>query len=441
MFADAARMMRAVAAHKTLGNSWKALRYRAQIRFGRLAGAGTPAVSLPGPGRERRTLVACYDPAFPPVSGADLRNFGNAVAAAEFGRVRLVSVRPRADTSQPLAANIRVAALTTAEDARAPSLGWWRNRAEVRIPRPALARLEALARDFRPDTIVVEGVALFKLLKPLRSLAGQIILDMHNVESDLAGQLRRGSGFRAAAPSARRLERKAASVVDRIWVCSWRDRERLGAFSPGSVPIDIVANGIPRSEEMLQALPAQPVRTEGFPIVLFVGHLGYPPNIDAVQRLAHTILPRIRKALPAARLVVAGRSPKPAVRALTVLDGVSLVEDPQDMRPLLSAAHLSIIPLSAGGGTRIKILEAMAFGIPVIATPLAVEGLDLIENKEVLVSDSDDGLAETAIDLCTDPARMARLRARAHDAVWSRFGPRAIRDAIGRGLGLDDESL
>ncbi len=384
--------------------------------------------------------MLCHDPAFPPASGGDLRNFGNAVAAAEFGPVCLVSVLPQAEPSQPLAANIRVAALTTAEDKHAPSLGWWRNRAEVRIPRPALARLEALARDFRPDTIVVEGVALFKFLKPSRLLAKQVVLDMHNVESDLAGQLRRIGGPGTAAPGARRLERKAAGMVDRIWVCSLLDRERLAAFSPGKVPIDVVANGIPRSEEMPQALPAQPGRSQGFPIVLFVGHLGYPPNVEAVQRLARTILPHIRKALPAARLVVAGRSPDAAVRALAELEAVSLVENPGDMRPLLSAAHLSIVPLSAGGGTRIKILEAMAFGIPIIATPLAVEGLDLIENEEVLVSDSDDGMAAMAIDLCTDPTRTATLRARARDAVWSRFGPRAIRDAVGRGLGLDEES-
>src|SRR6185295_10695648 len=103
----------------------------------------------------------------------------------------------------------------TEQDAGAASLGWWRRSGEARIPRPALARLEALARDFRPDTVVVEGIALFKLLRRLRALAGQLILDMHNVESDLAGQLRGAKG--ASISGVRRLESKAAAIVDRVW--------------------------------------------------------------------------------------------------------------------------------------------------------------------------------------------------------------------------------
>ncbi|TIS11221.1 MAG: glycosyltransferase, partial [Mesorhizobium sp.] len=90
--------------------------------------------------------------------------------------------------------------------------------------------------------------------------------------------------------------------------------------------------------------------------------------------------------------------------ALARLDGVSLVEDPDDIRPLLSVAHLGIVPLAMGGGTRIKILEAMAWGVPVIATPLAAEGLNLIEGDEVLLSDTDEGLADIAVRLCSDHA-------------------------------------
>ncbi|TIW62063.1 MAG: glycosyltransferase [Mesorhizobium sp.] len=382
---------------------------------------------------KHRTLIVCHDPAFPPTSGADLRNFGNATAAAELGRVRLVSICPRTDEAQPLDSNIGVVALTKAGEMRGPWLGWRRAKGESRIPR------RALAREFRPDTIVVEGIALFRLLRPLRPLTEQLVLDMHNVESNLAGQLERAHGTLVTAPDLKRLEREAARIVDRIWVCSRLDRDRLEPSSSGTVPIDIVANGIPRAEAIARVLPAQPAFSDGFPVILFVGHLGYQPNIEAAERLVRNILPLIRQALPQANVVLAGRSPMPAVRALAGLEGVSLIEDPDDTRPLLAKAHLCLVPLSSGGGTRIKILEAMAFGVPVLATRLAAEGLDLAEDEEVLLSDEDERLAEKAIALCMDPPRMARQRTQAHAAVWSRFGPQAIGDAVRHGLRLDDE--
>ena len=202
--------------------------------------------------------------------------------------------------------------------------------------------------------------------------------------------------------------------------------------------IDVVPNGIPRAEDIPSVLPAQETTANGFPVILFVGHLGYEPNIDAAVRLAGTILPGIRAALPDARLIIAGRSPQPKVEALAELPGVTLVESPGDLTPLLQSAHLTIVPLSSGGGTRIKLLEAMAWGVPVIATPLAAEGLDLTDGDEVVLSESDKDLTEAAIALCRDRDRLARQRMRAHEAVWARFGPEAIRNAMRRGLGLDD---
>ena len=443
-YADAAGMMRAVGAHKLTSRNWKALQYDARIRWGRLAHGAGVSHTVPDPASERRTLVLCYDPASPPTSGADLRNFGNARAAAQLGPVCLVSIRPQADQRAALDPRIRTVALTTEGEASTASIGSWRRKGEKRIPRSALVRLETLVRTFRPDTIVVEGIGLFKLLQPLRPLAGQLILDMHNVESNLAGQLDRAGGMSsiaaiaATATGVRRLERRALAIVDRVWVCSRQDRERLTALSRRKVPIDVVPNGIPRFETIPVDLPAQTTPSDGFPVILFIGHLGYQPNIDAAERLAGAILPRIRQSLPDARLVLAGRYPKPAVRALASLEGVVLVENPDDVGPLLSRAHLSIIPLSTGGGTRIKILEAMAWGVPVIATPLAAEGLDLVENDEILLADSDERLAEMATALCLDRARMARQRARTHEAVWSRFGPHAIDNAVRNGFGPDE---
>nr|WP_245276050.1 glycosyltransferase family 4 protein [Mesorhizobium sp. LNHC220B00] len=404
-----------------------------------------PDVDMPAHGSRRRVLIVCHEPAFPPTSGADLRNYRNAVAAAAFGPVCLASVWPRAIAMTAPDPLIRTEALSIEGEPRTASIGWWRLREEHRISRAALARLEALILEFRPDTVVVESIGLFKLLRPLRSLAKQLILDMHNVESDLSAQMKRAeataSRFSVAAsrPGIRHLERKALALVDRVWVCSNEDREKLMRVAGRTMPIDVVPNGIPNVEAIPDMLPAEPSADSGFPVILFIGHLGYPPNVDAAGRLARTILPRIRQALPDAKLVLAGRGPEPPVLALGGLPDVELVEDPESVAPLLSRAHLSIVPLRAGGGTRIKILEAMAWGVPVIATPLAAEGLGLVENDEVLLSASDEGLAAMAVQLSLDAGRRARQRVRAHQAVWARFGPQAIRDAVRVGLALDSD--
>ncbi|TPN89781.1 glycosyltransferase [Mesorhizobium sp. CU2] len=426
MFKDAAGMMRAVLAHRELGRGWKALQYRGRILLGRLSRNQVKA-----PGRKRRTLIVSFDPAFPAVSGADLRTFGNASAAATFGPVRLASIRAAEDIAPP--SGIRTVSLTDQADTKSHSVGWRRINGENRIPRVALTRLKRLAREFRPDTIVVESIWLFKLLRPLRRLTEQLILDMHNIESSVAEQGPAGPG-QLVPSDIRKLEQRAATIVDRIWVCSHLDRERLAAFVGRPMPIDVVPNGIPRAASMAAELPAAPATANGFPTIIYVGHLGYGPNVEAAEKLANVILPRIRRALPSAKLQLAGRSPSPRSRALATLHGIELIDSPEDIGPLLSAAHLTIVPLAMGGGTRIKILEAMAWGVPVVATPLAVEGLDLANGEDVLLSSSDEGLADLAVELCSNPARMARLRAGAHQTAWSRFGPQATREAVSRGL-------
>ena len=135
-----------------------------------------------------------------------------------------------------------------------------------------------------------------------------------------------------------------------------------------------------------------------------------------------------------AKLMLAGRLPSASVKALSALDDVTLIENPQDVRDLLATAHLSVIPLTTGGGTRIKILEAMVAGVPVVATPFAAEGLDLVDGQDVLFSSTEQGLADLAIGLCSDLDRMQNLRSRALETAWRRFGPEAIREAVSQGL-------
>lgn len=376
------------------------------------------------------------DPAFPPISGADLRNYQNASAAAGFGDVLLVSVRPTDRTETP-DSRIRIAALTRRDEPKGQSIRHLRTSVETRVPRAAPDRLRDLVTTFRPDTIIVEGIQLGALLSHLRPLTGRLILDMHNVESLLASQVRpakpllRGWGDPARIE---RQEREALEMVDRVWVCSDSDREKLlGLFAP-AIPVDVVPNGIPRFDLAPASLPVLAGKEEGWPVMLFVGHLGYQPNVLAAERLARAVLPLVRLTLPLARLILAGRYPKPEVRDLVALPGVELVENPEDLSPLFAMSHMCVMPLSAGGGTRIKILEAMAWGLPVVATTVAAEGQGLTDGREILIAGTDEGLAGHVVALCSEPGRMERHRSLAYEEVMRRFGPSVIEAAVRTGL-------
>ena len=310
--------------------------------------------------------------------------------------------------------------------------------------RAILGRLLDLVRDFRPDIVLVEGIPLYAMLRHLRPLVPTLVLDMHNIESDLAemiapGQRRRGLfGFpgRSEAACIRDIEQSALTMVDRVWICSNEDRERLFAKFEVKIPVDLVPNGIPRQAEIPGELEALPTGEGGFPVMIFVGHLAYAPNVEACRRLALEILPRVRQAFPSARQILAGRMPGAAVQDLAQLDGVEVIANPDDLAGIYRRGHVSVVPLSSGGGTRIKILEAMAWGLPVVATPLAAEGHGFAAGEEIELSQTDDGLAQQIIALCSEPERLERQRQMAHRKLTREFGAETIRNAIRKGLGL-----
>ena len=395
----------------------------------------------PAAGAGLRTLVVTSAAAVPPVSGADLRNYQNARALAQLGPVTLVSVGPLRD-GHSLAREIQIAALSSRGEPRGRSLNPWRSRVEPRIPRAAIPRLLDIARTVSPDIVLVEGVGLAALIAPLRPFARLLVLDMHNVESLLAPHVF-PSRFREKflphgwtnAGRARRLERKALAEVDRVWVCSDIDRDRLVSLFAPNIPVDVVPNGIPRADRLPTSLPVLQGQADGWPVLLLLGHLAYPPNVTAAQRLAREILPRIRRAFPAARVILAGREPVPEVERLASLAGVELVANPEDTSSLLARSHISVIPLSAGGGTRIKILEAMAWGLPVVATSVAVEGQGFEDGKEILIVGTDEALADAVTALCAEPDRLERQRRLAYEKVVLRYGPSVIEEAVRKGLG------
>ncbi len=218
----------------------------------------------------------------------------------------------------------------------------------------------------------------------------------------------------------RRLEDRFVPAFDEAYVCSTADQEMLRARFP-AVRWTVVPNVVPRPP------PAARVRAAVFTF-LFVGSLDYSPNREAALFFTREVLPILRPAAPAPfRAVIAGRSPDAAIRRLAELDGVEVVPDPPTLAPHYAGADAAIVPVRSGAGTRIKILEAFSFGVPVVSTVLGAEGLELAGGTDLLFGDTAEEFAAACLDLMGDPVLRERLAERGLAVFEERFGPDRLR--------------
>lgn len=156
--------------------------------------------------------------------------------------------------------------------------------------------------------------------------------------------------------------------------------------------------------------------------LVFVGSMDWMPNIDGISWFCSDILPLLRRSHPECSLAVAGRAPGANIQALGQADPrIIITGTVPEIRPWLWGAKLSIVPLRVGGGTRLKIYEAMAAGVPVVSTAIGAEGLDYTDGEDILIADSPAEFAEACARILSDPAFAARIAANARHLVTSRF--------------------
>lgn len=296
--------------------------------------------------------------------------------------------------------------------------------------------LEALVRSHeladraaagRWDLVVVESP--FLVAAAVRAAAGApVVLDAHNVEADIAATLARTDHRRLArlrwrweAAKDAAAERRAVAQVDAVLATSADDAATLGAL--GAQRVEVVANGV----DVAAVEHRLPPRSA---VLAYVGSYGYRPNEQAALELVDEVLPLVRERRSDAAALVIGREPTPALLAprphVEVTGPVASVLD------RLRAARVLVVPLRAGSGTRLKVLEAMAAGTPVVATPLAVAGLDLAPGEQVLVGERPEDLARLATEVVADDALAARLSRAARRTVEERFDWRATTEPLRR---------
>lgn len=240
---------------------------------------------------------------------------------------------------------------------------------------------------------------------------------------DLRGRARAAALAAAEARKYWDLERRWLPRFDRVAVCADGDRialeRRVGLTSVVVLPNAVDLPASPRGQPGGTALT-----------LLFVGSLGYFPNEDAACFLCREVLPRLRAATDRPVSVrIVGPHPPASVRSLAGPD-ISVTGAVADVSPYYADAHLAVVPLRAGGGTRIKVLEAFAHGVPVVSTALGAEGLDVEQGSHLLIADTAEGLAAACLRLADNPAVADALARRARALVAARYGLPAVKAMI-----------
>lgn len=233
-----------------------------------------------------------------------------------------------------------------------------------------------------------------------------------------------------AALSWHKHRRFASRLVGKFAACtvvSEHEKNILREAVPAYGQVTVIPNGINMERFVGAALP----RHEH--LLIFAGSLGYLPNYEAMRWFLAEVYPIVKYVVPEARLTITGEV---TGRALPVAPNVTMTGLLDDVRPLAASAAVSICPLLSGGGTRLKVLEAMALRTPVVATSKAVEGLAVAHDRHLLIADDARDFAEGVIRLLREPDLGRRLSEQAFSLMQETYDWKAIEP---RWLGLVEQ--
>jgi glycosyltransferase involved in cell wall biosynthesis len=248
-----------------------------------------------------------------------------------------------------------------------------------------------------------------------------VVLFEHNVEyliwkrlATLESNPMRRALFELEWRKLRRQERNICRKADLTIAVSSEDRDRLTALAPDA-RVTSIPTGVDTSYFKPTTTPEIPGR------LVFTGSMDWQPNEDAVTYFADRILPRIRQEVPTVSFAIVGRRPNARVKALAERAGVLVTGTVDDVRSYIAEAAVYVVPLRAGGGTRLKIFEALAMQKPVVSTTVGAEGLALTPGEEFIAADDPDCFAREVVALIKDPIRRRVLGRAGRSLVETRY--------------------
>jgi sugar transferase (PEP-CTERM/EpsH1 system associated) len=300
------------------------------------------------------------------------------------------------------------------------AVGKYRSREYARRLRDLLA-----TKTF--DLIVCDF--LFSAVNLPTRLPCPAVMFTHNVESEIwrrhadtktgiLGRILYGVQYRRML----RYEERALGRFDGILAVSDADRSTFARLYPGAIrqPVHVVPTGVDTG--FFEAGESEPASRS----LVFTGSMDWLPNEDAMEYFCRDILPLIRVEEPDVTLSIVGRAPTPAVKRLADANGIQVTGRVDDVRPYMRDAAVYIVPLRIGGGTRLKIFEAMAMGKAVVSTTVGAEGLPVTNGEHVMLADEPRAFCRSVVRLLRDLDRRRQLERAARAHVLERYDWSAV---------------
>jgi sugar transferase (PEP-CTERM/EpsH1 system associated) len=287
----------------------------------------------------------------------------------------------------------------------------------------ATERYDAIVCDFLPPVVNMPALATATADKP------PYILFTHNVESEIW----RRHAEQATNPMSRfmltqqwqrmlRFEGAALSRFDLVLAVSEADGRTFERLYPGSLraPVHVVQTGVDTDYFTPSTTAVERAH------MVFTGSMDWLPNEDGMTYFCREILPRIRQSEPEATLSIIGRSPTPAVRKLAEIPGVDVTGRVDDVRPHIARGSVYIVPLRIGGGTRLKIFEAMSMGKAVVSTTVGAEGLPVTNGCDIDIADEPARFAHAVVHLMRDTEARRQIEMAARRLVVDKYDWSAV---------------
>ncbi len=282
-------------------------------------------------------------------------------------------------------------------------------------------RLRELMTTWHPDTVHFEYHVMGQYARALPDRRAARILSEYEA-GVLAAREHIATGKDGGALQAslqrgawERFERRVISAMDAVVVFSERDKAALAPIA-GKTPIVRIGIGT-----HLPRFPLEPLGAAGPPRLVFIGNFMHPPNVDAAMRLTDSIFPAVRARVPGSVLRIVGAHP-PAELLARARDAIDVTGRVPDVVPWLNAAALVVVPVRVGGGVRVKVVEALAHGKPVVASSRALEGLNVADGVEVAIADTDDQFVSRIVSLLESPGARADLARKGREWAVANLG-------------------